>query len=82
MFFNRLAIVSVFAIGCTTVEQIPAPDGEMHFSINCKRSITNCYEKAAELCPSGYTLADKQDETTQIPSGTTVRRYNMLVKCK
>jgi hypothetical protein len=70
--------------GCTTVERVPGPDGETHLSINCKRSMTNCYQQAAKSCPDGYAIVDKADESRVVSNGgqvVTANRYTMLVKC-
>ena len=78
----RALLLLLALAGCTTVDRVPGPDGETHYSITCKRSITNCYEKAAELCRGGYTTADKTDESGYVQNVGTARRYTMLIKCK
>ncbi len=73
----RPLILLAALTACTTVERIPGPDGEMQLSITCPRAISNCYEKAAEMCRGGYDVTDKTDESVD-----DVRRYSMFIKCK
>ena len=43
--------------GCTTTQEIRRPDGTTEMLIACGASLgwNICYDKANELCPSGYT---------------------------
>lgn len=43
--------------GCTTTQQIKRPDGVTEYLIACGASLgwNICYDKANEICPSGYT---------------------------
>jgi len=64
---------------------VQGPDGTEHQAVSCRRSIANCWEQAAALCPSGYDIVDK-DSTTDItptalgPVGT--EKHSMLVRCR
>jgi hypothetical protein len=42
--------------GCTTAQEIRRPDGTIEYLIACDASLgwNNCYDKANEVCPSGY----------------------------
>ena len=49
----------IFLAGCATAKRVMAPSGKMGFSIECNGtavSMTSCYEKAAEVCPNGYSI--------------------------
>ncbi len=43
--------------GCTTTQEIRFPDGTIDYLIDCGASLgwNSCYDKANEVCPSGYT---------------------------
>lgn len=43
--------------GCTTTQKIRRPDGTIEHLIACGASLgwNICYDKANEVCPSGYT---------------------------
>jgi hypothetical protein len=43
--------------GCTTTQEIRRPDGTIEYLIACSASLgwNICYDKANEVCPSGYT---------------------------
>jgi len=55
----RIAVVLLLlaATGCTTTQQIRRPDGTIEYLIACGASLgwNICYDKANEVCPSGYT---------------------------
>lgn len=49
------------ASGCTTTQEIRRPNGTVEYLIACGASLgwNICYDKANEICPSGYkTLAE------------------------
>lgn len=52
----------LFALaGCTTTQQIRGPDGSVEYLIACGAGLgwNICYERANEVCPSGYkTLSE------------------------
>jgi hypothetical protein len=52
----------LFALaGCTTTQQIRRPDGSVEYLIACGAGLgwNICYERANEVCPSGYkTLSE------------------------
>lgn len=86
---NKLFEVMIFSllIGCATSRTIMGPNGKPAQSINCPRSIENCYEKASEVCPGGYKVLNSNDESSFIHNSyngqiTPYQRYNMFVECK
>jgi len=49
------------ASGCTTTQEIRRPDGTTEYLIACGAGLgwNICYDKANEICPSGYkTLSE------------------------
>jgi len=55
----RIATLFLLAglAGCTTTQEIRRPDGSTEMLIACGASLgwNICYDKANEVCPSGYT---------------------------
>lgn len=55
-----LIAVSVFgAAACTTVKQMPLPDGSIGHAFECSGmldTINECYARVAKLCPEGFTI--------------------------
>ena len=55
----QIAAVLPLAVlmGCTTTQEIRRPDGTIEHLIACGASLgwNICYDKANEVCPSGYT---------------------------
>jgi hypothetical protein len=63
-------LASLFGIilitSCATSQEIVLPSGERGFTINCGSyegdSWSACYQKAGEVCPSGYEILEKSEE--------------------
>lgn len=90
MFLAVLA--GVVLAGCASVKKVKGPNGEDAYQVQCGNAVKNkCIEKAAELCPNGYNLlernADHYDDQTKvgnvgkldIKADTTT---TMLIQCK
>jgi len=61
----KIAIVSVLLIclaACTTTQEIRRPDGAIEYLVACGASLgwNICYDKANNLCPTGYTTLSEQ----------------------
>jgi len=87
-------VLGLCVAGCSHASARPVrgPDGQRGwFAISCKEDQANCYEKAGEVCPGGYVMADRGGQTGTLDmvdstsgdtySVATYRGY-MLVKCK
>ena len=50
-------LLLIATTGCTTTQEIRFPDGTIDYLIACDASLgwNICYDKANEVCPSGYT---------------------------
>lgn len=82
----------VVLAGCASSQQIKGSDGKEAYQVKCGNAVKGkCTEKAAELCPHGYTLldrnADRYDDLTkvgnvgalEIKADTTTA---MLIQCR
>jgi len=59
---------------CTTSKRMQGPSGGTAYFIKCGSArVDACYQKASNVCPNGYTFADRQAN----PDANT-----MLVECK
>lgn len=80
---------AVALTGCATSKQITGPNGVAAHSIRCGSArIDLCYEKAAELCPSGYSFLDRNQSGNMVamPVGNTLvfgaGPNTIFVQCK
>jgi hypothetical protein len=57
--FLSVALIS----GCTTAQKISRPGGQVEYQIACGAATgwDICYNRAEEVCPSGYTTV-KEDQ--------------------
>jgi hypothetical protein len=86
----RLLIIlsALLLSGCATarVSKIRGPNGTDGLSIRCGNNIDDCYNKAAELCPKGYSnLNTPSSQSGFVASGNMlipVSRNNMFIECK
>ena len=61
--YEVLMYLAVLLIGgCTTTQESRRPDGGAEYLIACGASLgwNICYDKANEICPSGYTTLSEQ----------------------
>jgi hypothetical protein len=61
----RIVFIVLFAVcmltACTTAKPLMAPSGAQGYKVWCEIT-SQCYEKAAQMCPHGYTIeADQKD---------------------
>jgi len=87
-----ILLASLFLFGCASSEQVVGPNGAPAYLVKCGNAVkAKCTEKAADLCPKGYTLLDRNgnryDDLTkvgnagmlEIKADTTTA---MLIQCK
>ena len=87
---GNLTIVGVCAIvalltGCTSVTEVKGPDARPAFVVQCHSHESQCYSKASELCPKGYSMVSNKVGTTAVPlaTGGTVAapEYSLVIQC-
>ncbi len=89
---KTVLVLALFLVACgASATKVAGPDGKgTWYAVSCRRSQSNCYEKAGEVCPNGYHVADASDHEGVYVSaggftGTQVTpTYNgeMMIKCK
>lgn len=56
-----LTLGVIFITSCTTTQQINRPDGQKEYLIACGSATgwNICYDKANEICPTGYETLEE-----------------------
>lgn len=86
---RRCLLLTILLTGCATATDMYGPNGEQMVSINCSGAamqMSNCYEKAAKVCPAGYRLVERNEA----PGAVMVSAYavtqaqdrSIIVQCK
>jgi hypothetical protein len=76
------AILGLFVLfGCASSTKMMAPSGKQGYLIKCYSDMAVCYEKAAETCPNGYAIANK-DKSVSGYNGTVDTINSMMIECK
>lgn len=89
----RLFALCVFLSGlaaCASATRVRGPDGSMNwYAIDCAYSRSYCAEKAGDMCPRGYEVADQSDQhgwrvqsNENGVSGGSTYNGTMLVRCR
>ncbi len=82
-----LAIAALVS-ACATSKAIQGPNGRTAYLIKCGGAVDACYEEAAKLCPTGYTVADRKADPDAVVMPaiawfSAARRHTqMQVECK
>lgn len=88
---SRPFVIVLLLVGCgASSSRVVGPDGSNDwYSITCRRNMSNCLERAGEVCPSGYdTAAEREREgyAAQVNTygGTLTPTYRgeLLIKCR
>ena len=82
---------AILITGCASISpvSISGPSGGQAYTMKCSglgRTIEQCYAKAGELCPSGYSVVS-QSSTSRIVPGNgdagpfSVTKENLTIEC-
>ena len=88
-FFSILALT----LACTscvsiTPQKFKGPNGQDAYTMKCSgygRTIEMCYQKAGDLCPSGYNIVNQSSSIVAVPSGNSflaAPQNNLTIECK
>jgi len=81
-----LAAFLVLLVSCAAVKPVEfkGPNGKTAYSMKCSgmgRTLDDCYKKAGELCPDGYSILSQASSV--IGSGDiVVPQYHLAIECK
>ena len=89
---NLLLLLLVVLAGCASAKQVKGPNGEIAYQVQCGNAVKDkCTDKAADLCPNGYNLIDRNsdlyDELTRVGNAGKLEikvdtTTTMLIQCK
>ncbi len=89
---HSILICFVALLGCASATQVKGPNGEPAYLVKCGNAVKGkCNDKAAELCPNGYNLldrnADRYDDLTKVGNAGALEikadtTTTLLVQCK
>lgn len=82
-----LALVATTIIGCSgsQTHQVIGPDGKQAVSIDCKKSMSGCYEEASTYCTHGYDVLQTSGNTSIAGYGGGIGSMyhgQLLIECK
>lgn len=79
-----LAAISLASCTSVSVKDVKGPDGKLAYALECS-ALEDCYGKAGEICPVGYTVIDRASSTVGVPaSGGTIMvpQLALVISCK
>jgi len=82
---SLLLLVLVLTQGCVRTQEFRGPSGRLAYSMQCGANINRCYEKAGEVCPTGYTIIDRSTGTgAALYRGTLVAapQQSLAIECQ
>jgi hypothetical protein len=81
-----LFIYVLVLVGCATATPITTPNGTPGYVIECPDDLPACYQKAAEVCPSGYNVLNQSTASAgAVLVGNTMvasNNHQMTIECK
>ena len=88
----RISILAFLLLlaSCAPVkpQEFKGPNGNTAYSMRCSgfgRTLDECYKKAGELCPSGYTIIDRASGVVAVPYKGSIMagpQHNLAIECK
>jgi hypothetical protein len=84
----RSVLLLLLLLGaCAEVTEMREPGGGIQYLVGCYGALTPmsvCYNKAEELCPSGYAIVDRKDTTSSsVTNQADIQSIarQMVIKC-
>jgi len=82
--------LGAFMIGCASIAPVPfnGPNGKQGYSMRCSglgRTLDACYQKAGEVCPTGYNIVDRPSGTVGFMNQGTMMmapQNGLVIECK
>lgn len=85
---NLIAVGLLVTMGCTTTATVISED-PTRIHVTCRRALGNCYERANEECPNGFTVIDGTGHEGAVVSmigstaiATPTYDGELIVECK
>lgn len=80
-------LILLLVAGCAVPikpEPFTGPSGRQAYTMACSgmgRTLAQCYQKAGELCPSGYNIVDRVSSVGGYPNGMAFTSQRLVVEC-
>lgn len=83
--------IGLLLTSCASIDpiQFKGPNGKTAYSMKCSglgRTLDACYQKAGEVCPSGYAIIDRASGTIAVPmSGGSIMAapsHHLAIECR
>ncbi len=85
---KKLMLIATLASisGCMAIEPVKfnGPSGKTAYSMKCNgmgRTLDDCYVKAGEVCPSGYSIIDRSTGYARV-NNIGVTTQTIAIECK
>ena len=84
---KTLGVCAVIALlaSCTTVTEVKGPDARPAYVVECHSHEAECYQKASEVCPKGYSMVSNKVGTTIVPLATGgsvgAAEHSLVIQC-
>ena len=87
---SAIVAVSMLLVSCASIkpQSFIGPNGKQAYTMRCSglgRTLEMCYQKAGEVCPSGYGIVGQNSSTVAVPingSFIAAPQHNLTIECK
>lgn len=86
--WNYALAVAILTTGCAGASSTQIANSPDRYDVTCRHGLGNCHEEAARVCPSGYTVVDRGEQSGAVvsPLGnsamvTPVYKGEIIVEC-
>jgi len=79
----RLLLLVILLSGCGSTTRIDTPNGK-GYALDCSE-LSECYFRAGQQCPKGYTVIDKASRIVSAPYQGNLflgSRLTLVIECK
>lgn len=86
-----LLTICLLLASCASIDpiQFRGPNGKVAYSMKCSgwgRTLGACYQKAGEVCPSGYNIVDRTSSTVAVPTNgggiMAAPSHHLAIECR
>jgi hypothetical protein len=84
---KKFCLLTLFlASGCASIQPVKfsGPTGKTAYSMKCSgmgRTLEQCYVKAGEVCPNGYSIVDNSVGYARV-GAIGAPQYQLAIECK
>lgn len=74
-----VALLLLLTCACSTKQQTEHDYKGARYTIVCRNEMQDCYDRARELCPHGYLVANR---VRGIKIDDKITEYSVIIRCK